>query len=156
MSSVQTRNRLEAWTSFLRTHAAITRQLNADLMNEHGLTLSDYEVLLRLSWAENSMMRRVDLAESVLLTASGITRLLDGLVRSGYVEKVACASDARVSYAKLTDDGHRKLREAGRTHLAGIEELFMARFDDEELDRLAALLSRLPRTSHDDGSCSVE
>jgi len=92
----------------------------------------------------------------VLLTASGITRLLDGLVRSGYVEKVACASDARVSYAKLTDDGHRKLREAGRTHLAGIEELFMARFDDEELDRLAALLSRLPRTSHDDGSCSVE
>src|SRR5690348_4790903 len=76
MSAVQTRNRLESWVSFLRAHAAITRQLNADLLNDHGLTLSDYEVLLRLSNAEGRMMRRVDLAESVLLTASGITRLL--------------------------------------------------------------------------------
>jgi DNA-binding MarR family transcriptional regulator len=101
MSSVDTRNRLEAWVSFLRAHAAITRQLNADLLNAHGLTLSDYEVLLRLSGAENQMMRRVDLAESVLLTASGITRLLDGLERAGFVEKASCDSDARVSYAKL-------------------------------------------------------
>src|SRR6266568_1687570 len=97
-----TRNRLEAWVSFLRAHAAITRQLNADLLNAHGLTLSDYEVLLRLSSAEHQMMRRVDLAESVILTASGITRLLDGLERAGFVEKASCSSDARVSYAKLT------------------------------------------------------
>src|SRR5438874_13266572 len=96
MSSIQTPARLEAWVLFLRAHAAITRQLNADLLNEHGLTLSDYEVLLRLSNAEGGMMRRVDLAESVLLTASGITRLLDGLERAGFVEKASCASDARV------------------------------------------------------------
>ena len=157
MSSVETKNRLYPWVSFIRTHAAITRQLNTDLLNEHGLTLSDYEVLLRLSWAEGGMMRRVDLAESVLLTASGITRLLDGLQRDGFVEKVACASDARVSYARLTDEGHRKLAEANRTHLAGIDELFMGRFDDEELERLSELLSRLPQTqSEDEGSCSVE
>src|SRR5213080_390560 len=102
MSSIQTPARLESWVSFLRAHAAITRQLNADLLNAHGLTLSDYEVLLRLSNADDKMMRRVDLAQSVLLTASGITRLLDGLERAGCVEKASCESDARVSYAKLT------------------------------------------------------
>jgi DNA-binding MarR family transcriptional regulator len=139
-----TRNRLEAWVSFLRAHAAITRQLNADLLNEHGLTLNDYEVLLRLATAERGMMRRVDLAESVLLTASGITRLLDGLERAGHVEKASCASDARVSYAKLTATGRSKLEEAGATHLGGVEELFTGRFDVSELEALAGLLGRLP------------
>jgi DNA-binding MarR family transcriptional regulator len=144
MTATATRNRLEAWVKFIRAHAAITRQLNADLLNSHGLTLSDYEVLLHLSWAENEMMRRVDLAESVLLTASGITRLLDGLERAGFVEKASCSSDARVSYAKLTDTGRQKLSEAGGTHLAGIEELFTGRFDASELDSLVVLLARLP------------
>src|SRR6476646_4005563 len=130
MSAVQTHNRLESWVSFLRAHAAITRQLNTDLLNAHGLTLSDYEVLLRLSNAEHGMMRRVDLAQSVLLTASGITRLLDGLERTGLVEKAACPSDARVSYAKLTASGRRKFAEAAQTHLGGIEALFTGRFSD--------------------------
>ena len=154
MSALETRNRLESWVSFLRAHAAITRQLNADLLNAHGLTLSDYEVLLRLSNAEDGMMRRVDLAQSVLLTASGITRLLDGLERAGLVEKAACESDARVSYAKLTDAGGRKLAEAAETHLAGIDELFTGRFSGAELDRLADLLARLPLTSHNGDRCS--
>lgn len=157
MSAVGTRSRLESWVSFLRAHAAITRQLNADLLNAHGLTLSDYEVLLRLSSAELGMMRRVDLAQSVLLTASGITRLLDGLERAGFVEKAACASDARVSYAKLTAAGRRKLADAAQTHLGGIEELFVGRFSESELERLAELLSRLPLTPHDGTDrCAVE
>src|ERR1041384_6172782 len=100
--AVTPQSRLESWVSFLRAHSAITRQLNADLLTTHGLTLNDYEVLLLLSRAGGHRMRRVDLAQSVVLTASGITRLLDGLERAGYVEKDACASDARVSYAKLT------------------------------------------------------
>jgi DNA-binding MarR family transcriptional regulator len=137
---------LEAWVSFLRAHAAITRALNADLLNEHGLTLNDYEVLLHLSRAEGGMMRRVDLAESVLLTASGITRLLDGLERAGFVEKRACKSDARVSYAKLTEPGTEKLAAAAKTHLAGVEELFSARFSGGERETLAELLGRLPMT----------
>src|SRR5437763_9506508 len=100
---------LDPWIAFLRTHSAITRELSAQLQREHGLTLNDYEVLLHLSHAEHGMMRRVDLAESVILTASGITRLLDGLERSGCVEKATCSSDARVSYAKITDAGLRRL-----------------------------------------------
>src|SRR5438445_2746346 len=114
-------SRVDAWVSFLRSHAAITRQLNVRLLNAHGLTHSDYEVLLHLARSTDGMMRRVDLAESVVLTASGITRLLDGLERAGYVEKASCASDARVSYAKLTDAGAEKLQEASTTLMAGIE-----------------------------------
>jgi DNA-binding MarR family transcriptional regulator len=137
---------IEAWVGFLRSHAAITRQLNVDLQNAHGLTLNDYEAMLHLARAEGRMMRRVDLAESVILTASGITRLLDGLESGGYVEKAESLSDARVSYAKLTDTGAAKLAEAGATHLAGIDELFTSRYSPAELQTLAELISRLPMT----------
>jgi DNA-binding MarR family transcriptional regulator len=137
---------LESWIGFLRSHAAITRELSAQLLREHGLTLNDYEVLLHLSYAEGEMMRRVDLAGRILLTASGITRLLEGLERSGFVSKETCASDARVSYAKLTEPGAEKLREAAVTHLRGIDELFTSRYSGSELATLAELLSRLPTT----------
>jgi DNA-binding MarR family transcriptional regulator len=137
---------LESWITFLRSHSAITRELSAQLQREHGLTLNDYEVLLVLSHSEGGMMRRVDLAETVLLTASGITRLLEGLERSGYVCKQTCDSDARVSYAKLTDDGRQKLSDAAITHLRGIDELFLGRYSGSELATLAELLSRLPVT----------
>ena len=146
MSTILQAKQLDAWVGFLRSHAAITRQLNVDLLAAHGLTLNDYEVLVLLSRAEGQMMRRVDLAESVVLTASGITRLLDGLERAGYVEKASCDSDARVSYAKLTDAGRAKLAEASATHHAGVEELFVGRFSEEELALLAELFARLPLT----------
>jgi DNA-binding MarR family transcriptional regulator len=137
---------LESWVAFLRAHAAITRELSAQLQREHGLTLNDYEVLLHLSHAEGKMMRRVDLAGRILLTASGITRLLEGLERSGFVGKDTCESDARVSYATLTEQGAQKLREAAVTHLRGIDELFTSRYSGSELATLAELLSRLPTT----------
>lgn len=147
---------LEAWISFLRSHAAITRQLSAELLREHGLTLNDYEVLLHLSHADGGRMRRVDLAERIVLTASGITRLLEGLERSGFVCKETCASDARVSYAKLTDDGATKLRTAASTHLRGIDEFFLGRYSGSELTTLAELLARLPVTGADCKSESVD
>src|SRR5262249_50077524 len=84
-----------AWVRFLRAHAAVTRELSVRLEAEHGLTLSDYEVLVQLYFAPERAMRRIDIARAVLLTASGITRLLDGLERCGLVEKKACATDAR-------------------------------------------------------------
>ena len=136
--------RLESWVAFLQSHSAITRELSAQLQHEHGLTLSDYEVLLRLKNTEGGMMRRVDLAEQVLLTASGITRLLEGLERAGFVRKETCASDARVSYAKITDEGLAKFKAASTTHLRGIDELFLSRYSGSELATLAELLGRLP------------
>lgn len=144
MSTVTSASTLESWVSFLRAHSAITRQLNADLLAAHGLTLNDYEVLLMLKHSEGGMMRRVDLAERIVLTASGITRLLDGLEHSGFVEKASSESDARVCYAKLTTPGRRKLQAAAVTHLAGVDDLFIGRFSESELDALAELLGRLP------------
>jgi len=133
-----------AWVRFLRAHAAVTRQLSARLEAEHGLTLSDYDVLVQLYHAPDRILRRVDIARAVLLTASGITRLLDGLERGGWVEKRSCKSDARVSYAALTTEGLRRFEAARRSHLADIEELFGSRFDAEERAQLAELLGRLP------------
>ena len=143
---------LESWVSFLRSHAAVTRELSARLQREHGLTLNDYEVLLHLVHAEGGRLRRVDLAQSVLLTASGITRLLEGLEQAGYVCKEHCSDDARVTYAKITDEGRAKQKAAGATHLVDIDELFLSRYSGSELASLAELLSRLPVTG---GECSA-
>jgi DNA-binding MarR family transcriptional regulator len=134
----------EAFVRLLRAHAATTRALSVELVKEHGLTINAYEALLRLSRADGQQMRRIDLAESLLLTASGVTRLLDGLEREGYVAKARCETDARVTYAVLTDAGRDKLREASRSHHAAIGEIFESRFDPEELAALAELLDRLP------------
>jgi DNA-binding MarR family transcriptional regulator len=147
---------ITAWVALLRVHATTTRRFNAQLVTDHGLTLNDYEVLLHLARADGRRLRRVDLAEHVLLTPSGITRLLEGLEREGYVERAACASDARVTYAQLTDAGLEKLREASETHVAGINELFRARFSKEELEVLGGLLDRLPHDPAEDVSCTPD
>ncbi len=130
------------------------RRFNGDLSTAHGLTINDYEVLLHLAQAPDRMMRRVDLAKSVLLTPSGITRLLEGLERCGYVERASCSSDARVTYALLTDEGYQKLREASATHVEGIRSHF-AGLSAEELETLAAMLARLPLADLADEECGV-
>jgi DNA-binding MarR family transcriptional regulator len=129
---------------FLRAHAALTRELSSRLEALHELTLSDFDVLVQLYFAQEQRLRRIDLARSVLLTASGITRLLDGLESSGLVAKERCDSDARVTYAVLTKSGVKKIEEARESHLADIEELFGSRFAPQELEQLAELLARLP------------
>ena len=134
---------LQVFVRLLRAHASVVRGLDRNLVSEHGLTINDYEVLIRLSRAPDRSMRRVDLAQQVLLTPSGITRLLDGLQRCGYVEKAACASDARVVYARLTDAGLEKLEEASRDHFANVQELFSERFSREELAMMCDFLERL-------------
>ena len=153
--STTVRTPTQAWLSFLQAHATVIRELNAELVAAHGLTLNDYEVLLWLARAPDRRLRRVDLAERVLLTASGITRLLEGLERHGFVRKAACSSDGRVVYAELTDEGYAKLRTASRTHLDGIDRLYEGRFDSEELETLAELLGRLTGEAASP-ICSVE
>jgi DNA-binding MarR family transcriptional regulator len=137
----------------LRAHAALTRELSSRLEAVHELTLSDFDVLVQLYYAEGRRMRRIDLARSVLLTASGITRLLDGLEAAGLVGKERCDSDARVIYAVLTEAGLKKVEEARDSHLADIEELFGSRFSAQERDQLAELLGRLP-LAHTADACS--
>jgi DNA-binding MarR family transcriptional regulator len=134
---------VDSFVALVRAYTRATRELNAQLTADHGLTISDYEVLLRLSRAPEQRMRRVDLAEQVLLTASGITRLLDGLEKQGYVARGGCETDRRVVYAVLTDEGLEKLREASKTHIVQIEDFFSSRYEDAELADLNGLLARI-------------
>jgi DNA-binding MarR family transcriptional regulator len=146
---------LAAWRGFLRSHATILRELDAELLAAHGLTTRDYEVLLVLAQAPDRRLPMSALAESTMLTRSGITRLVDGLVGSGLIERAPCPGDARVCHARLTTAGLRMLRRAGSVHAAGIERLFLARFDGEELQVLAELLGRLPG-AQTGGTCTIE
>ena len=140
---------LTAWARLLRGYTALARTFSAQLLAEHDLTINDYEALLVLANAEGRRMRRTDLAQSLQLTASGITRLLDGLERAGLVCKAQCRSDARVAYAVLTEAGEAKLREASRSHAAAVEALFGERYEPGELAALVELLGRLPNAGGD-------
>jgi DNA-binding MarR family transcriptional regulator len=148
---------IEAFVRLVRANAAVTRQLSAQLSVDHALNLSAYEALLLLARAPDSRMRRVDLANSLLLTAGGVTRLLDGLERDGFVGREECASDRRVSYAVLTKAGRDKLREASKSHTRQIRELLGAPFEEDELAQLVALLDRLPGVDPTgDDSCEID
>lgn len=146
---------LEAWRSYLQSHASILRELDAELVAEHTMTTRDYEVLLYLAQAPNHRLPMSALAHNTMLTRSGITRLVDGLVAGGLIERVSCPEDARVSYARLTDGGYDKLRRAASTHVAGIQRLFFDHFSATEIEQLASLLRRLPGAGHG-GSCTVD
>src|SRR5215218_4810292 len=127
---------IEAFVRLVRASFAVTRQLSGQLSDDHDLNLNAYEALL--------------------LTASGVTRLLDGLERDGFVGREQCESDRRVTYAVLTKAGRDKLREADKSHTRQIRELMGAHYDDDELVQLAALLDRLAGVDPADASCGDE
>jgi DNA-binding MarR family transcriptional regulator len=135
---------IQAFTRLVGASLAVTRELSAQLQADHGLSINAYEALLRLALTPGSRMRRVDLANSLSLTASGVTRLLDGLEREGLVGREECPTDRRVSYAVLTKAGRDKLRAADQSHTRQIRELMGGVFDDDELAQLAVLLGRVP------------
>ena len=127
----------------LRIHAAMSRALDAQLVAGHGLSLSSYEVLLFLADAPEGRMRMSELADSVLLSRSGLTRLCDRLERDGLVERHAAPDDGRGSYAVITPAGLELFHAARRTHLAGVRARFTSHFDTEELERLGTLWERV-------------
>jgi DNA-binding MarR family transcriptional regulator len=135
--------RLEVWRSFLRAHAALVRELERELAAEAGLPLSWYDVLLQLAEAPGRRLRMAELAERVLLSRSGLTRLVDRLEAERLVRRERSRDDARGTFTVLTVDGLDRLRTAAPIHLAGIQRHFLSRFDDEELRSLAACLGRL-------------
>jgi DNA-binding MarR family transcriptional regulator len=149
----ETSTPIEAFTRLVRASVAVTRQLSDQLNADHGLNLNAYEALLSLARAPDSRMRRVDLANGLLLTAGGVTRLLDGLERDGFVGREECSSDRRVTYAVLTEAGRDKLREASKSHTRQIRELLGGPYDEDELAQLVALLDRLPGVDPTDDSC---
>jgi DNA-binding MarR family transcriptional regulator len=138
-----TERELGAWRSFLRAHAQITRKLEADLVAEHDLPLPSYDVLLQLAEAPGRRLRMTDLADRVLISRSGLTRLVDRLEREGLVERTACPNDARGTNAVLTEGGLRRLRIVAPTHLRGVSEHVTSRLSEPELDQLKELMLKL-------------
>lgn len=146
---------LDVWRRYLRTHAAITRELDAELVRDHGMSLSEFEVLFFLSRAPDRQMRLIRLAEQSLVTRSGMTRLITRLQDRGLVERIPCPSDRRGYNARITEDGTARVREALETHLTGIERLFIEPLGDD-LPRLGASLERLAGgDGAGDGDCST-
>lgn len=148
----RTSSKSQTYGHLVGAHATLTRRLSALLEQEHGLTMSEYEVLFLLSREKDHSMRRIDLSREVRLSPSGITRMLDRLEATGLVGKGSCASDARVTYAVLTDTGMQKLRDCAPVHQAEIDRLLGERLSDEEVETLGALLGRL---SDLDDDCSI-
>lgn len=134
---------LGAWKGLLRVHASLMKSLDAELEATHRLPLTSYEVLIQLADAPERKMRMCDLADSVLLSRSGMSRLVDRLERDGLLERAACPNDARGSFAVLTDAGAELLEAARPTHHEGIRRGFLAHFSEGELEQLAAYWSRL-------------
>jgi DNA-binding MarR family transcriptional regulator len=144
---------VRAWTRLLRARAATARQLSASLQSEHGLSLNDYEALELLARADGRRLKRVDLARRLLLTPSGVTRLLEGLEEAGLVVRASCPEDLRVTYAQLTDAGAERLEAASCGHVASIRAVLEEHLSDEEIEELAELLGRLPGAVDGDERC---
>jgi DNA-binding MarR family transcriptional regulator len=138
---------IRTWIRFLATHSAITRELEARLMGAHALTLSDYDVLVQLARAPERKLRNIELAKAVVLTRSGVTRLVDGLEKDGLVRRCSCQNDKRGTFVALTDLGLERLRTATSTHVEGVRELFLERLGVEGREQMDALLRGLPAGS---------
>jgi DNA-binding MarR family transcriptional regulator len=141
---------LDAWRNFLRVHAMLTRELDDELRLAHGLPLTSYDVLVNLEGAPERQMRMSELADAVLLSRSGLTRLVERLERDGLLTRADCPGDARGSFAVLTDAGLARLAEARKTHLAGVRDRFLSAFSDDELERLGEHWRRLLEPAADD------
>ena len=138
-----TSTELTAWRSFLRAHATVVRALESELMAEHDLPLASYDVLVQLSEAPDRRLRMTELADRVLLSRSGLTRLADRLEREGLLRREACPSDARGTLAVLTEAGFERLQAAWPTHLRGVQEHVTGRLSPDEIVQLATLLGKL-------------
>jgi DNA-binding MarR family transcriptional regulator len=136
-----TERELGAWRGLLITHATLVKSLDQQLCEEHDLPLSSYEVLMFV--ADEGRMRMRDIAERALLSRSGLTRLVDRLVRDGLLVRESVPEDARGAFAVITPEGLALLEQARATHYAGIRELFLAELSDEEQDLLGALFDRV-------------
>jgi DNA-binding MarR family transcriptional regulator len=146
---------LAAWRGMLFAYRNMTSAIDERLEREHELSLSSYEVLLLLSRADDNALRMGELADELLLSRSGLTRLVDRMVARGLLERHTCSADRRGTYARLTDAGRKKFSDARPTNLAAIREQFVDRLEEDDLEDLARVWSRLeePGEEPDDSGC---
>ncbi len=140
---------LAAWRAFLEAHARTVEILTRELRDAEDLPLTWYDVLVQLNEAPERRLRMQELADAVLLSKSGVTRLIDRMERDGLVNRSRCSDDRRGTYAELTPEGLARLRGSAPTHLEGVRAHFAAFFDDEEAVTLERLLTRLAEANRD-------
>jgi DNA-binding MarR family transcriptional regulator len=143
--------RLAPWIAFIRAHAAVSRTLAAELEAEQSLSLAEYDALVQLTIADGRKLRMNELADRLLLTRSGVSRLVDRLVDHGYVKRVACPTDARGAFAALTESGLRRLRDASPTHLRGVDEHFLAAIPEGDREAFVRVLEGIVAAAGGDG-----
>lgn len=143
---------LDAFARLMRAHTVLRRELEAEVLTPRGLTINDFEALLHLARANENRLRRVDLASRLMLSASGVTRLLDGLEAAGLVENVSCADDARVTWSRLTEAGAGTIECVGVEHTRVLRAFFRDALSEDEVDQISELLGRLPGVGP--GSCT--
>ena len=134
---------VRAWGGYLRTHARIVRELDEELRAAHGMPLGTFDVLINLALAPEEMLRMRDLADAIVLSRSGLTRLVDRLVRDGLVERERCGEDARGAWAVLSPAGRKALKQATPTHIEGVRRLFLSCLEDDDQVHLAGVWDRL-------------
>jgi DNA-binding MarR family transcriptional regulator len=134
---------LAAWRLLLEAHATVTELLENELVAARGLPLNRYDVLLNLAEAPGGRLRMQELSASVLLSKSGLSRLVDRMVEAGLVRRERCEDDRRGWFAVLTDQGRSTLRRAAPVHLRGIQEHFVRLLKPDEVQVLATALARV-------------
>jgi DNA-binding MarR family transcriptional regulator len=144
-----TEEELAAWRGLVRAHAAVVKELDAELEAHYGLPLSSYDVLATLAGRPDGRMRMCDLADAVALSRSGLTRLVDRLQREGLMARAQCSHDARGAFAVLTECGRERLRQAEELHRDGLRRRFLSHFSDAELRQIAHCLGRIDLTQRD-------
>ncbi len=135
----------------MRAQTVLRRELESEVLTPRGLTFNDFEALLHLSKADDNRLRRIDLVELLMLTPSGVTRLLEGLQEAGLVENVRCDDDGRVTWARLTQDGIETVGCVGASHTKRLQSLLRETLSEDEVAQLSELLGRLPGVGA--GSC---
>lgn len=140
--------RLRAWVAFLQAYAVVTRRLEAELHAERGISLAEYDALVQLAVADERRLRMSELAERVVLSRSGVSRLVDRLEGDGLVARRACPTDARGAWAELTPAGLDRLRAAAPVHLRGVDGHFLSAIDEEDREGLVRALEAVVRASH--------
>jgi len=135
--------RMEPWRLLLQAHSSLVDTLEHELLDELGLPLTWYEVLLYLARAEDGRLRMSDLAGSLLLSKSGVTRLVDRMEAAGLVERGVCSSDRRGSFAVITDEGRALHRKAAPVHLRGVEQHFLGHLSAAERRALTTGLRKV-------------
>jgi DNA-binding MarR family transcriptional regulator len=137
---------MQAWRSLLSAHSRLMARLDAELQASQGMSVSDYGVLVQLSEAEGGRMRMSELADRLLLSPSGLTRRLDGLVHAGFVDRVRCPTDRRGAFAVLTEAGRGRLAQAAPDHVDQVRRHFVDRLSRRQLESLVDALSKVADT----------